>query len=133
MHQKEYKGSFIRHIIRGMITSLLVIIIPLSIVACDKGSPLNHPVPGGGCQTGTIACNGSCVNTQTDNNNCGACGNVCSTGSTCSSGQCVAQCIAPFTLCNGTCVNAQTDSNNCGSCGIVCPSGSTCSGGVCLG
>jgi hypothetical protein len=39
-----------------------------------------------------LNCNGSCVNDQTDNNNCGVCGTVCNTwqGQFCSSGQCVA-------------------------------------------
>ncbi|MBI3295705.1 MAG: hypothetical protein HYZ71_13345 [Deltaproteobacteria bacterium] len=37
---------------------------------------------------GETKCSGKCVNLQTDNNNCGSCGNVCPTGQSCSSGTC---------------------------------------------
>ena len=40
------------------------------------------------CDTGYTNCNGKCVNEQTDANNCGSCGNVCSSG-TCSNGVCM--------------------------------------------
>jgi hypothetical protein len=38
----------------------------------------------GGCDGGTIRCGSTCVDPATDSNNCGACGNWCSTG-TCGS------------------------------------------------
>ncbi|CAM3083192.1 Stigma-specific protein, Stig1 [Legionella steigerwaltii] len=136
MHLKEYKGSFVRYIIRGIITSLLIIMIPLSIVSCknNRNGPTSSHIPGGGeCSTGTTSCNDSCVNLQTDNKNCGSCGNVCSTGSSCSSGQCVPQCISPLTFCNNICVNTQTDNSSCGSCGNACPRGTSCNMGRCVG
>jgi len=45
------------------------------------------------CATGFANCNGSAtdgceVNTQTDSDNCGACGTVCPAGSTCAAGRC---------------------------------------------
>jgi hypothetical protein len=41
------------------------------------------------CATATPTCCASvCTNTQTDNNNCGACGNKCPTGKTCKAGVC---------------------------------------------
>lgn len=40
------------------------------------------------CMYGTTNCNGACTNTQTDANNCGICGNKCSSG-TCVAGACV--------------------------------------------
>lgn len=40
------------------------------------------------CTPPQVSCNGACVNTQTDANNCGACGNVCAVGSSCQAGTC---------------------------------------------
>jgi hypothetical protein len=59
------------------------------------------------------SCNGTCVNLNTDSDNCGACGSVCGVNTrTCCGG--------------GTCADTRDDSNNCGSCGRVCPSGRVC-------
>jgi len=40
------------------------------------------------CPTTGLACGGVCTNTQTDSNNCGACGNACGKGIACTSGKC---------------------------------------------
>ena len=54
------------------------------------------------CQSGLTNCNGQCVDTLTDNANCGSCGNACS-------GQ--------FDNCvNGACVNPTCTSSCCCSC-----------------
>jgi hypothetical protein len=37
---------------------------------------------------GQVCCGGTCVNTQTDLNNCGGCGNTCPIGATCDAGSC---------------------------------------------
>jgi len=68
------------------------------------------------CAPGLTGCNGTCTNTNTDSNNCGKCGNVCTSGQICV---------------NGTCTNTNTDSNNCGKCGNVCTSGQICVNGTC--
>jgi hypothetical protein len=47
--------------------------------ACENGACV--------CPSGETVCGGSCVDLATDHANCGACGNVCSSGS-CSSGNC---------------------------------------------
>ena len=55
----------------------------------------------GGCTGNNTCCSGSCVNMQTDNNNCGSCGNHC--GSICANGSCLV-CFVPGTkvlLANG--------------------------------
>lgn len=39
------------------------------------------------CAAGLVACGASCVDLQTDDGNCGACGLVCST--TCTAGRCI--------------------------------------------
>lgn len=68
---------------------------------------------GGGPGTG-----GGCFNLNTDNNNCGSCGNRCSGGKTCQNGQC--RCPSGQTDCGGTCVNTSTDPRHCGSCNNAC-------------
>ncbi len=80
---------------------------------------------------------------QTDINNCGSCGNVCSfpnSTSVCSSGQCaIASCNSGFGNCNqiladGCEINLNINLQNCGACGIVCNfsnANSACSSGQC--
>jgi hypothetical protein len=87
------------------------------------------PTVVGSCGGGTT-CGGACVDTSTDPNNCGACGNVCGAGTTCAGGQCT---CASGTQCGGTCVDTSTDGNNCGACGNVCASGTSCVNGTCQG
>ncbi len=55
--------------------------------------------------------------TSTDENNCGTCGNVCTTGKLC---------------CSSSCINTQTDENNCGTCGKKCAAGALCQAGSCV-
>ncbi|MFO0563478.1 MAG: hypothetical protein U0269_35975 [Polyangiales bacterium] len=70
------------------------------------------------------ATNGCEVNTQTDVNNCGACGTVCPMGQFCVAGACRVDCTAPRTICGAgammTCVDLQSDTSNCGTCGTAC-------------
>lgn len=51
------------------------------------------------CQPGFTACSGTCVNLNTDPNNCGSCGNSCFAGQRCTNGQCA--CPAGTSLCCG--------------------------------
>jgi hypothetical protein len=82
------------------------------------------------CPPGSTNCSSGCVDTAIDPFNCGACGNVCSTG-LCVSGSCV--CPTGLTNCHGTCANLATDPTNCGTCGHVCAVGTACVNGVCVG
>jgi hypothetical protein len=89
-------------------------------------------------------CNGSggdgCeVNSGSDVNHCGACGNRCVIANgtaACAGGACaVAACNAGFADCNGSpadgCeVNLGNSPSHCGACGRSCPSG-VCTAGVC--
>ena len=105
------------------------------------------------CPPNLALVNGSCVDLQSDAQNCGAPGNVCvanNATATCSVGQCGigacisgatsgsnGQCACPTgsTACaaSGTplCTVLSTDSNNCGACGIVCAAGQLCQAGKC--
>ncbi len=99
----------------------------------DAGSP--PPL----CPTDLATCSSDggsyCANTSTDNDNCGACGSVCTSGNVCNGGHCIVTCGA-LTTCTPDggapyCANTNTDNANCGTCGSTCPSGYVCGGGVC--
>jgi hypothetical protein len=87
-------------------------------------------------------CGTSCVNTQTDNANCGMCSHPCSTtvtgaSASCGGGTCTTTCnTSGYKVCGTTCVNENSDLSNCGACGHACTTTvtgavATCSGGTC--
>src|SRR5438067_1669298 len=58
----------------------------------------------GGCPAPLLECGGRCVDTSTDEANCGGCGggtHTCATGSFCVAGNCqnVSACPPPFVMC----------------------------------
>ncbi|KAF3782977.1 GRIM REAPER protein [Nymphaea thermarum] len=65
---------------------------------------------------GPDCCKNSCVNTFTDQSNCGRCGKKCKHGETC---------------CGGQCVNLSFNASHCGRCFNKCSSGDSCSYGLC--
>src|SRR5205807_2455872 len=82
------------------------------------------------CTPSTLtSCSGSCVDTNTDLDNCGGCGIVCTGGFTCSAGHCV---CSPLTACPGP-DDCGTIPDGCGgsvSCGDAgCSAPNTCGGG----
>jgi hypothetical protein len=111
---------------------------------CNASDPM-EPCSSPGSAGGTAQCCGSaCVDTNEDPANCGVCGNACSTGMFCLSGQCAAipTCgpansgtLCPLasgktgTCCSSQCVDTESDSANCEGCGIACPVGEFCNVG----
>ncbi|MDP3274949.1 MAG: MXAN_6577-like cysteine-rich protein [Deltaproteobacteria bacterium] len=88
----------------------------------------------GACRTGFGNCDGNAangceVNLPSDRANCGACGNVCPVGASCTAGVCA--CPLGTVNCGGACVNVSSDTNHCGACGVVCPGLQVCATGVC--
>jgi hypothetical protein len=80
---------------------------------CLSGVCTHQPfVDGAICSSGRC-CGAKCLNTQTDEANCGACGIACATGQTC---------------CSGKCVSLLRDRANCGACGKRCRKGSCVNG-----
>lgn len=94
-----------------------------STLKADAAYGCNNPSLPNACTTGGTV---KCLNFQTDNNNCGSCGNVCPLGVTCSSGTCGSCPITGNIFCNGACIS--TSSSNCGTCGNTCSSTQFCSG-----
>lgn len=83
------------------------------------------------CQPGLTACNGMCVNLQTDSASCGACGVACTAPAVCANGNCNEACATGYQKCGASCSNLMTDAAHCGSCDKVCDAGVPCFGGVC--
>ncbi len=80
-----------------------------------------------------------CASTDSDNQNCGACGVVCPGGTLCDKGACTNSCPSEdggtLTLCNADggvpyCTDTSSDPNNCGACGASCGT-AACVGGAC--
>jgi hypothetical protein len=86
-----------------------------------------------------VSCGGACVNAQADNLNCGACGNICGIGTSCSNGACAPACQLGQVVCGGACVDPQTSATYCGAsgdcsgtnAGTTCSAGQTCQSGAC--
>ncbi len=89
------------------------------IASCNSGYADCDMKPSNGCE----------VDTNTDPNNCSACGRVCMTANgtpSCMNGVCgIGMCNAGYQNCsgnpaNGCNVDTNTDVNNCGGCGNTC-------------
>ncbi len=108
---------------------------PRDAGSTDAGSDADEG-DGGACISHDAAavmrtCEGRCVDTQTDNTNCGTCGNPCdpsSVGTVCSAGVC--QCPIPQSVCGNKCVDTTKDNSNCGFCAHNCQ-GNPCTAGIC--
>jgi hypothetical protein len=86
------------------------------------------------CVAGYTMCGGACKNIQTDVNNCGSCGTVCSIGDACFAGTCALRCPPGLVNLSGSCVDEQTDTSDCGGPGgpsNVCSAGQVCTSGSC--
>jgi ice-binding like protein/stigma-specific protein Stig1 len=81
----------------------------------------------GTCCLDTV-CGASCTDTNSDRDNCGACGKACAKNESCNAGSCSA---CSHTMCGGSCVDLESDAANCGACGRACNAGDTCVGGLC--
>jgi len=120
----------------------LALLASLGLVACgDDGTP---PVTDSGtddsamgdggtdCPTGQTECDGTCVDTDSDGMNCGACGTVCGAGEVCDgAGTCAVSCGTGLTDCSGSCIDTANNPAHCGGCGMACGAGEACLESMC--
>jgi hypothetical protein len=91
------------------------------VCACvgDKAH-VEDPPPEGLCAEGQSACEGICVDTQSNHDHCGGCGNVCSASQVCSLGGCSDECAAGLTECGADCIDTTSTVEHCGGCDMPC-------------
>jgi len=99
------------------------------LAACGEGEAQDGKPA---CEAGDTLCGTSCVDTNTDERHCGACGVACDAGETCVDGACTVSCPAGQELCDGGCYDLDTDVQHCGSCGTACTDGQVCAEGACV-
>ena len=93
---------------------------------CSDGGCDYYLVCDGGCPSPYAQCGSDCVDTYSDVNNCGFCGNACvSPAQDCVDGTC--SCADSETLCGDPdagvplfCMDTTDNAVNCGACGNVC-------------
>ncbi len=104
-------------------------VVDVPVVLPDRPALPDRPVS---CADFQTLCSGRCVDTQSDDANCGGCGRACG-DSRCVGGECrIAACVRPQTLCGVRCIDTQNDPSNCGACGGVCAPGQLCVSGRCI-
>ena len=113
---------------------------------CPDSDPFCHLT----CDDGMSPCHGECVHLESNEKNCGSCGNDCGEGNYCIAGECTTDCVGK-TLCSKACdpsnpsdcveidgvsmhvkcYDLQTDSLHCGSCDVECQNNTVCTAGSC--
>jgi hypothetical protein len=102
--------------------------------AQSSGGGYTCPLP---YESYTVCSDNNCYDLTSDPTHCGSCTNACSSGQTCTSGQCVGitgqtgGSSTGQTVCNGQNVDLMTDNVNCGACGNVCDGCKPCVQGSC--
>ena len=132
----------------GTVTANGSVTLPGDAIVVSNGDFVGKTGGSNGCSTGQTNCSGSCVDTASNNSNCGACNIVCSGGQTCSSGTCSTPGFdcSGVSNCNGhgTCAGVNTCTCNSGwvgkkcdhqtgpnALGVACSSGLDCQSGFC--
>jgi hypothetical protein len=77
-------------------------------------------------------CDGECIPTNTDPDNCGGCDIVCGAQEVCFGGRCIDSCQSGLEECDRRCVDPRSNSDNCGACGNACPAGQGCVDSNCV-
>jgi uncharacterized protein YjbI with pentapeptide repeats len=114
----------------GKATACCQTCVPLHGDRCDLGGSccaVGAECTGGVCvcPSDLTECGQACVDVDTDERHCGACGNACPSGETCENGVCRCgdnpTCEEGLTCCSDQCVNLLTNLDHCTACGNACP------------
>ncbi len=119
--------------LKGLLGILSVVVVPLA--ACG-------PTSSGECASGHGDCDGNydngCEADLSSVNQCGTCGNVCSSANgvaSCDQGECDIECDQGFANCDGDfsngCEQSLNDPDHCGACYTTC-TGTNIVGGQCV-
>lgn len=111
-------------------------------IAADKVVVIPFFSGTSGCPEPLLNCNGNCVDSNNDPNNCKTCNNSCSSPvnvatAYCSNANCIVlNCESGYANCdsvsgNGCEISLSNDPTNCGACDNVCPGGRSCTDGTC--
>jgi len=118
----------------GIMCQVLVVICQLLVISCAESvSPQDASLT---CPNNLTPCGDICTNTDFDFQNCGGCGNFCSTAyaDNCNRGNCICGAFGPCgqgTACkNSCCVSPDPTGKLCEFDG-VCENGKSCIGGRC--
>lgn len=142
MTQRPSRRLVMRTLTGGLLGGLLAQRRPGPAAAQDRPPlidvlPPLQSEPADACvYMGLTSCFGSCIDIETDVNNCGGCGVMCGPGGGCFGGACVAPppsspCGIGLTTCGGECVSISSHAGHCGACFNSCPLGGSCRRGVC--
>jgi hypothetical protein len=102
--------------------------------AAGGGSAIGGGAGGGivnPCDGGLSVCDGTCVDTSSDDRHCGTCVNVCHSDQACTAGTCTKVCDPGQTNCSEQCFDLHSDPDHCGDCNTACTNNHVCENGGC--
>lgn len=106
---------------------------------CESSEPCVGETVTKSCEEfGMVACDGLCIDIESNPQHCGGCGKACVEGEICHKDECIGSSDPRFCVvqgleaCDGVCVDLQKDVQRCGACDHACESHQTCYEGQCM-
>jgi hypothetical protein len=101
--------------------------------SADSDQSAMPPDTGTTCDPGMTFCGTKCVDTKSDNANCGGCEQPCAADRVCNDGTCSTTCAEGFTKCpDGACYDLTKTATHCGSCTNSCGTDQDCHESSCV-